>query len=392
MRKVDATWRGAGRWLGSVLGGLLVSLGGCAALESDGFRRQRLADDRPEDRSYVTVRWKQQLRDHGIFTYQPEEHAGAAVSHGGRRLYVGAGDGKLYAVEALTGKRRWGIDLGAAVTSAPRVVEHLGLLYVGAADGALHAVELDSGERRWRYRTKGIPYQPAVYADGVVFFTNHRDQLFSLDARTGRWRWSYDRETPQSFTVAGHGGATVQGRRLLAGFSDGTLVCLGARGGQTRWTRSLTGEHQEYVDVDSTPVVRDKVVYAASLAGGVFAVMLEGGALRWRYPVAGVTGVAVADDRVYFASAKEGLHAVDTEGRLRWRQHLKAGAPGTPHVRGRALYITYADGGLFIVDRYSGRLIQRFNPGGGISGPPLLTADSLYLMTNRGGFFAFTRR
>jgi outer membrane protein assembly factor BamB len=371
---------------------LAPGLTGCAALEEDGFRRQRPLTARPANRSYVTVRWTRELRDHGIFTYQPEEHAGAAVSHRGSRVYIGAGDGKLHAVHARSGETIWAVDLGAAVTTAPLVVQHLGLLYVGAADGTVHAVELENGERRWRYRTKGIPYRPVVYEDGVVFFTNHRDQLFSLDARTGRWRWSYDREPPQSFTVAGHGGPTVQGRRLVAGFSDGTLVCLGARGGQTRWTRSLTGDKREYVDVDSTPVVRDQVVYAASLAGGVFAVMLEGGALRWRYPVTGVTGVALADDRVYFASAKEGLYALDDEGRLRWRQHLKAGTPGTPHVRGGALYVTYSDGGLFIVDRHSGRLIQRFNPGGGISGPPLLTADSLYLLTNRGGFFAFTLR
>ncbi len=374
-----------------------LGLGACAAVDGDGVRRQRPIGDDVHDRAFLSVRWKKVLRHHGIFTYEPEEHGGAASSDGGRRVYIGTGSGKLYAFESEYGRLLWETQLGGAVTSRPLVVQHLGMLYVGAADGAIHALDLKTGKRHWLYKTKGIPYRPPVYADGAVFFTNHRDQLFSLAAKTGRWRWSYDRETPQAFTVEGHSGATVVGSHVLAGFSDGTLVCLDRRSGATQWTRSLAGDAKEYVDVDTTPVVRDGVVYAASVSGGVHAVMLEGGALRWRYPAQGASGVAVGapgddDGRIYFASAKLGLHALDKEGHLRWRQYLDAGTPSTPILRGRGLYITYSIGGLFVVDRRTGRLVQRFNPGGGVSGALHLTRDSLYLLTNRGNFYAFTRR
>ena len=372
--------------------GGLANTAGCAAVDGDGVRRQQLLGDDVSDRAVVDVRWRRNLRRHGIFTYLPEEYAGAASSHSGDRIYVGAGDGKVRAFSAHAGRKLWECDLGSSVTSAPLVVEALDLLYVGAADGALHAIDLRTGKRRWQYRTKGITYQPAVYSDGVVYFTNDRDQVFSLDAKAGDWRWSYDREMPQSFTVSGHGAPVVHGQRILAGFSDGTLVCLGARGGETQWTRSLTGNQKEYVDVDATPVVSGNVVYASSFSGGMYAVTLDGGALRWRFPVQGASSASVTDDRLYFVSAQSGIHSLDLEGRLLWRQHLRAGTPRAPRVKGRALFVTLSEGGLYVVDCLSGRLMQQFNPGGGVSSEPLLTRDSMYLLSNQGQLYALTLR
>lgn len=373
------------------LGWLLGPGAGCNTLEGGIYRRQKLSQSDVSDRAYVSLRWRVKLRDHGIFTFRPEEFAGAASSHGGQRIYVGTGSGRLHALEAGTGRQLWARKLGGAIYATPLVVERLGLLFVGSADGAMNAIALDTGAQKWKYHTKGIAYRPAVYANGVIYFTNHRDQVFSLDARTGRWRWSYDRETPESFTVAGHSGLALQGDNLYAGFSDGMIVCMSARSGNARWTRNLGSKATEYVDVDSTPVVHRGVLYAASFAGGLHALTADGGALRWRFPVQGASTVAVVGDRIFFASSKGGLHALDLDGRLRWRQRITAGTPRLPQVRGRALFVTYSEGGLMVIDHRTGRLIQRFNPGEGISGPALITRRSLYVLSNHGNFYALTR-
>jgi len=363
---------------------------GCNTLDGGTYRRQKLVGGNVADRSYVAIRWRKKLRDHGIFTYRPEEFAGAAASHKGQRIYVGTGGGTLHAFRADTGKTLWERKLGGSVSAKPLVVERLGLVYVGSADGAMNAIDLATGAQKWKYRTKGLVFRPAVYADGVVYFANHRDHVFSLDARTGRWRWSYDRETPESFTVAGHSGLAIEGDNLYAGFSDGMIVCLSARSGNARWTRNLGGKATEYMDVDSTPVVHKGVVYASSFTGGLYALTADGGALQWRYPVKGASTVAIAADRIYFAASKRGLYALDYDGRLRWRQRIDSGTPRLPQVRGRAIYVTFSEGGLMVIDRRAGRLIQRFNPGEGISGPSLITRRSLYVLSNHGNFYAFT--
>jgi outer membrane protein assembly factor BamB len=365
---------------------------GCNTLDDGVYRRQSLTGSDVSDRSYVSIRWRQKLRDHGIFTFRPEEFAGAAASHGGQRIYVGTGAGTLYAFRGTTGVKIWERKLGGSIRATPLVVEHLGLLFVGSADGVMNAIDLATGAQKWKYRTKGIAYRPAVYSDGVIYFANHRDQVFSLDARTGRWRWSYDRETPESFTVAGHSGLALKGDNLYAGFSDGMIVCLSARSGNARWTRNLGGKAKEYLDVDSTPVVHNGVLYVSSFAGGLYALTADGGALRWRYPVKGASTVVADGDRLFFAASKRGLFALDFDGRLRWRQRIDSGTPRLPRVRGRAIYVTFSEGGLMVIDRRTGRLIQRFNPGEGISGPTLIQRRSLYVLSNHGNFYAFTLR
>lgn len=371
---------------------LLVLFPACSSVTGDGYRRQHRRGQDLTDRAFLSVRWAKTLVHHGIFTYSPEEFAGAAASNQGRRIYIGTSEGRLWALDERHGAPLWEANLGAAVTSPPLVVPALGLLYVGAGDGAIHALDLSTGARRWRYRTKGIAYHAPVYADGVIYFTNHRDQLYSLDARTGKWRWSYDRETPEAFTVTGHSGAALAAGRVYAGFSDGTLVCLATRGGEVLWSRSLAGSAKESMDVDTTPVLRRGLVYAASMSSGVFALTAEGGALQWRFDVKGVSGITVTSDHVYLASARQGMVALDPDGRLAWTHRLPLGSPQAPVVRGRMLAVTFSSGGLVVLDRLTGSLVQRFNPGGGISGPPLLTRDSLYVLSNRGRMFAMTLR
>jgi len=367
-----------------------VAAPACNSLEGGTYRRQRLTSSDITHRSFVQPRWRRTLRNHIIFTYMPEEFAGAAASHGGKRVYIGTGAGRLYCFLANTGRVLWQLKLGGAISAPPLIVERQGMLFIGSADGVMSGVELKTGKRKWLYRTKGIAYRAPVYADGVIYFANHRDKVYSLDARTGRWRWSYDRETPESFTVAGHSRPVIKGDNLYVGFSDGMLVCLGARGGNAKWTRSLAGASKEYVDVDSTPVIHGNVLYASSFSGGLYALTADGGALRWRFPVKGASTVAVSAGRIYFATARRGLHALDLEGNLRWRQRVEAGTPRLPQVRGRALYVSYSEGGLMVIDRLTGKLIQRFNPGGGISGPSLITRDSLYVLSNQGQFYALT--
>ncbi|MFH2010942.1 MAG: PQQ-binding-like beta-propeller repeat protein [bacterium] len=362
----------------------------CNSLEGGAYRRQRLVQTDITHRAFVQPRWRRTLRDHHIFTYMPEEFAGAGASHGGERVYIGTGAGRLYCFQASSGAVIWELLLGGAISAPPLIVERLGMLFIGSADGVMSAIELETGKRKWLYRTKGVAYRAPVYADGVIYFANHRDKVYSLDARTGRWRWSYDRETPESFTVAGHSRPVIYKDNLYVGFSDGMIVCLGARGGNARWTRSLAGSSKEYVDVDSTPVIHNDVLYVSSFSGGLYALTADGGALRWRFPVRGASTVAVSADRIYFATPREGLHALDLEGNLRWRQRVEAGTPRLPQVRGRALYVSFSEGGLMVIDRLTGKLIQSFNPGGGISGPSLITRDSLYVLSNRGHFYALT--
>ena len=51
-------------------------------------------------------------------------------------LYVGSSDGKLYALDARSGEKRWEYEVGDALTATPAIAA--GRLVIGAQDGRIY--------------------------------------------------------------------------------------------------------------------------------------------------------------------------------------------------------------------------------------------------------------
>ncbi len=108
--------------------------------------------------------------------------------------------------------------------------------------------------------------------------------MVALDPATGKWRWQYEREMPEGFTIHGYAGPRLHGNELLAGFADGYFVSLGATSGEVLWARSLATASEQFVDVDTTPALLGNLAYVASYSGGLCAIDLHDGAIKWRLP------------------------------------------------------------------------------------------------------------
>jgi outer membrane protein assembly factor BamB len=317
----------------------------------------------------------------------PEEFASAEVDPSGERIWIGSSAKALWAINPKDGRPIWRLNMPASVASKPLYVQPRGLVYAGSTDGCLYAIHADTGKLAWKYCTKGVIYEQPVYRLGVVYFANSSNYVYAVDAENGEWRWSYDRDPPEGFNIRGHSGVAIDGDRLYAGFSDGYLVCLEAASGDVNWTRSLAEEADEYVDVDATPVIDGGVLYVSSYAGGVYALTAELGAMKWRYPIKAASGVAVAGDRVYFASARKGLHCLDAEGKLLWRQEMDAGSPATPIVYHDTIVLATSKRGILFVERATGELLQRFDPGFGVTAQPTIFGARMFALDNGGNLF-----
>jgi len=351
------------------------------------------AADRDPGRSSLSYVWSRVVEDRAR-DHRPQEFAVPAAAALGRSpdrraVFVGSSGGKFVALRAKDGKLLWEASTGP-VSSAPLV--HGKLIYVGTDDGALVALDVATGKQKWRYAARGAVLGTPVVAGDSVFFSTDRDKIFALDRDSGKWRWEYERETPEEFTLRGSSGVTVAGDLVLCGFADGNLVALAAAGGETRWVKSLAAGKTQFVDVDTTPVVRGDTVYAASSSGGLFALSLAGDE-RWRLALDGITNVATDGQRLYVSAAVQGLAAVDFTGRLLWRQGFaRAGDPSRPVLNGDLLLVSIADRGLYVVDKRSGRLLQFFDPGPGVSGAPAVDDGRVFLLSNGAILYAMNLR
>jgi outer membrane protein assembly factor BamB len=337
--------------------------------------------------SAVSVRWRRHLTEEPLIEYKPQEFA--AAESDGRRVYVGSSAGVFYAFSARDGSMLWHKTLDGAIGGHPRIGRDEGLVYIGTQNGTLYALDRRTGKEAWHYAVKGpVDSQPTL-VDGMLYFTTGENRIYALDARTGVWRWQYDRESPDGFTVRGYGSPLVEKGRVYVGFSDGYLACLQAGSGDVIWARSLGGDATRFMDVDSTPILDDGLLYVSSYTGGAYALDPKDGSVAWRYAVEGAGTVVPKGDLVFFASPVSGLHAVDRQGRLVWRQSLGTdGELSAPLVVNGLVMVSSAQRGTFVADAASGQLKTCIRPGHGVTSAPTTDGRQVYLLSNGGYLYA----
>lgn len=377
---------------------LLLALAGCAGpgmpWAPDG-RRLPLAPA-----SILRLSWSRVLsRNTQILTYKPQEFASAAAGAEGL-VFVGSSARTFYAFKDRDGEVAWERQLTGGISSQPL---YLGagaalpeaLVVVGDDDGALTALTARTGAVRWTYRVRGAIRVRPAYADGLLFFTSGEGRLYAVDAKTGAWKWQYEREVPETFTIRGSAGVLVLGGRAYTGFPDGYLAALNAATGEVVWTRQLSGDAARFTDVDSTPVAdrKKETLFVSSYASGVHALDIKDGSPRWRFELegAGPLSLDAAGERLYVVAAPAGVHCLDTQGRLVWRQALaQEGELSAPVLWGPYLLLSAAAGGLYLAQADDGRLLQFFAPGQGATGAPSAYGRHVYVLSNAGFFYALT--
>jgi outer membrane protein assembly factor BamB len=114
-------------------------------------------------------------------------YANPAIAYG--RVYIGATDGKMYSFGATTGKLRWSNGTGDFIYSSAAVWR--GNVLVGSYDGYFYSFDAATGDIRWRFHAGAKISGSASVIDGVVYFATLSGRTFGLNARNGKLVWSY---------------------------------------------------------------------------------------------------------------------------------------------------------------------------------------------------------
>ncbi|MBC2777088.1 PQQ-dependent dehydrogenase, methanol/ethanol family [Parasphingopyxis marina] len=187
---------------------------------------------------------------------------GVAVHDG--KVFVGALDGVLYALDAATGAIVWHADTkdgsgrGINITGAPEVAGDVVIIGNGGAEydvrGYVTAYDVESGEERWRFYT--VPRDPDLGPQ------DHPD----LEAAVGTWdpesRWDiggggtpwdaihYDPEFDAVYVGTGNGGPYHRALRSPAGGDNlylSSIVALDPETGRVKWYYQETpGDSWDY--------------------------------------------------------------------------------------------------------------------------------------------------
>ncbi len=339
----------------------------------------------------LQILWRTTLHDHALFEPSPEECASGVLAGG--RFVIGSRGANIVGVAPDSGHIDWATGVSGGVDSVAALDTVRGQVYVGADDGSFYAVDPTNGSVRWTYRGKGAVERKAEVGPELVYVASAADRIVALDAATGKWRWQYERDMPEGFTIHGYAGPRLRGTQLLSGFADGYLVALAAGTGDVIWARSLATASDQFVDVDTTPTLRDDVAYVSSYSGGLYGIDPRDGTIRMRVGIEGVGDITADAERLYFVAPRLGLHATGHDGRVVWRQGLtEAGDITSPVIFGRYLLFSGSRAGMFVVDRETGALLEMFNPGHGVCAAPTLDVAQrrIYVLSNSGALYALS--
>ncbi len=102
------------------------------------------------------VRWQRDLGpDLGPHNYWDFFESSPILDE--NRLFVGSGNGRLYAFEPASGGPLWSFDAGARVRSTSAVAGNT--VAFGAMNGRIYAVDADTGKQKWMFATRGASHQ-----------------------------------------------------------------------------------------------------------------------------------------------------------------------------------------------------------------------------------------
>jgi outer membrane protein assembly factor BamB len=255
--------------------------------------------------------------------------------------------------------RDWTVTTGNYIAGSPAVAR--GVAYFGSTDQNLYAVNAITGKIIWKYPTGSTIYSsPAVATvtingvpTQVVYIGTDNGKFIAINAATHKNVWSlsfgmFNDSPPNIATVTINGVAT---QVIYVASSNQYLYALNATTGATVWKKSIGNSAQ------ASPTVANGMVYIGTDGQKMFAFDAVTGALNWSYKIAGAIAstASVATSLingiptpvVYFGSNDSDIYAVNaTTGKFIWLyttggQVNSSPAIATETINGSATQILY---------------------------------------------------
>ncbi len=303
-------------------------------------------------------------------TLQSSSKTSPVLDH--ETLYVGGTDGKLYALDQVTGKTKWTYGTGGEVISKPAVVN--GIIYFGSGDGNFYAVSSD-GKNKWQYKANSPIYSSPCVQDGTVYFGSRNGILYALRADSGVMQWKYN--PGGSYCIQDQ--PVIKAGLVYYAAWDSYVYAIDAKTGNLAWRVHNAGSEirkaakKYYSAAASSPVITKSLAdfYITDRDWYLNAMNLETGILSW-YTTNCLAVSASEDGEFLYVRTLRGesqLQKWTLEGKFVWacpiwlNQFDAARAlryTVAPVEKNGKVYVVSCWGTLYCVDSKDGKILWQY--------------------------------
>ena len=222
-------------------------------------------------------------------------------------LYVGSSDGKVYALDAVYGDKRWEFDTGGKIWTSPAVEDEV--VYISNYEGRLYALSGQDGSLLWEIELPAAIASSPVVSGDTVFFGTFDHYLYAVDSDDGKEKWRF--EGGNWFWAT----PVVKDNVVYAGCLDHSIYALEASTGRELWQFVADSP------IVSTPVLLDSLLVAISDSGEMYVLRADSGVSERTVSI-GYSVMAplyAEEDMVYVHARDGGVYCIDVEtGVIAW--------------------------------------------------------------------------
>lgn len=275
-------------------------------------------------------------------------------SVGNDLVYVGTYNGKIIALNAVTGALRWVYPregyqtIGAVVGN---IIADDDTIYISSSNGKVYALDTVTGDWKWEFETESKIWTSPTVSDGVLYVSNYDRKLYALSSQDGDLLW----ETELSAVVASS--PVVYGADIFLGTFDRYLYAISKASGEIKW--KFEGENWFW----ATPLVKDGVIYASCLDHKLYALESRTGKELWSFvadsPI--VSAPLLIDGLIITISDSGEMYILNADsGILKHTVSIGYSVMASPYAAGNIVYVHARNNYVYAIDVQSENIIWEF--------------------------------
>lgn len=320
------------------------------------------------------------------WTFETEGAITSSPVVAGNTVYVGSGDGSVYAIELATGRKKWSFKTDDIVEAPPLV--HAGHVYIGSCDFFFYALNAVTGDVVWKFETGDKILGGANHvrlADGRtrILVGSYDNKLYCFDAEGGKKLWEYETDNYVNGTPA------ILGDRVVFGGCDAVLHVVSVTTGKAVAKVELGDD----CHIAGSVALTGGYVYFGHYGNEFVCVDLATGKTRWSYPSqrhAFFSSPAIGKNRVVFGGRDRRLHCVARgDGKPLWSFLTRKKVDGSPVICGGKVVFGSGDGRLYMLDLRDGSEIWQYEIGRAIYSSPAVVGGMIVIGSNDKRLYAF---
>lgn len=308
-----------------------------------------------------------------------------------QHITVAGGQGVVARLDVKTGLTQWRATLNTALSAG--VGSDGRFAAVVSRDNAL--IVLDKGQEIWRTGIGAQVFTAPLVAGLRVFVLDADRNLTAFDAQTGRRLWQTKRRG-DALVLRQAGILTAVGNTLVMGVS-GHLLGVNPLNGNVVWDVTLasprsTNDIERLVDVIDGVARAGNTLCMRAFQSAVGCLDAASGTLLWSNSANGFVGLSGDAQQVYGVEEDGQLRAWFTaDGKSAWNSDvLRYRQLSGPLLIGRSLAVGDGSGLVHLLSRVDGSVVNRVSTDGSAIGlAPILAANTLVVVTSKGGVFGF---